>query len=281
MHIADGRLIVTFVWSPFVSMKFTVRLFLLVLFSMPAANGLAAKPLRLRVLSYNIHHAEGVDRELDVDRIAKMILAVKPDIVALQEVDQKVRRTNSVDQPAELARLTQMNVAFGPNIDLQGGHYGNAILTRFTVKEHKNYLLPNLNDGEQRGVLAAKIKTSAEPTDILVLATHFDHRPDDKERMLSAKFINHQFQNERGPALLMGDLNDVVGSRALNQLESIWKRTNTDPLPTVPVDQPKRQIDFILFRPADRWTVVETRVLEEAVASDHRAILSVLELQPE
>ena len=263
------------------SMKFTVRLFLLVLFSMPAANGLATEPLRLRVLSYNIHHAEGVDRKLDLDRIAKVILAAKPDIVALQEVDQKVRRTNSVDQPAELARLTQMNVAFGPNIDLQGGHYGNAILTRFTVKEHKNYLLPNLNDGEQRGVLAAKIKTSAEPADILVLATHFDHRPDDRERTLSAKIINHQFRNERGPALLMGDLNDVVGSPALNQLETIWKRTNTDPLPTIPVDQPKRQIDFILFRPADRWTVVETRVLEEAVASDHRAILSVLELQSE
>ena len=45
----------------------------------------AAEPLRLRVLSYNIHHAEGVDRQLDVERIARVILSVKPDLVALME----------------------------------------------------------------------------------------------------------------------------------------------------------------------------------------------------
>lgn len=33
----------------------------------------AAEPIRLRVLSYNIHHAEGVERKLDVDRIAQVI----------------------------------------------------------------------------------------------------------------------------------------------------------------------------------------------------------------
>ena len=39
-----------------------------------------------------------------------------------------------------------------------------------------------------------------------------------------------------------------------------------------------RQIDFVLVRPRERWRLVECRVLSEAVASDHRAILSVLEL---
>ena len=75
------------------------------------------------MLSYNIHHAEGVDNKLDLERIANVILSVKPDIIALQEVDQKATRSGSVDQPAELARLTKMNVAFGANIPLQGGHY--------------------------------------------------------------------------------------------------------------------------------------------------------------
>jgi endonuclease/exonuclease/phosphatase (EEP) superfamily protein YafD len=36
----------------------------------------------------------------------------------------------------------------------------------------------------------------------------------------------------------------------------------------------------VLFRPAKRWAVVETKVLEEAVASDHRALLAVLKLLP-
>jgi endonuclease/exonuclease/phosphatase family metal-dependent hydrolase len=44
------------------------------------------------------------------------------------------------------------------------------------------------------------------------------------------------------------------------------------------VNQPTKQIDFILFRPTERWRVVEVRVLDEAVASDHRAIFAVLEV---
>ena len=35
---------------------------------------------------------------------------------------------------------------------------------------------------------------------------------------------------------------------------------------------------MILFQPAKRWNVIEVRVLDEAVASDHRAIFAVLEL---
>jgi endonuclease/exonuclease/phosphatase family metal-dependent hydrolase len=51
-------------------------------------------------------------------------------------------------------------------------------------------------------------------------------------------------------------------------------------LATVPVDKPTKQIDFILFRTKDRWKVIEVKVLDEAVGSDHRAILAVLELAP-
>ena len=39
-----------------------------------------------------------------------------------------------------------------------------------------------------------------------------------------------------------------------------------------------RQIDYILVRPKERWKVIETKVLDEAVASDHRAIFAVIEL---
>ena len=60
------------------------------------------KPIRLRVLCYNIHHAEGVDGKLDLPRIARIILSVKPDLVALQEVDQNTKRTGQGEQAAEL-----------------------------------------------------------------------------------------------------------------------------------------------------------------------------------
>lgn len=240
----------------------------------------SGEPVRLRVLSYNIHHAEGVDRKLDVERIAAVIQSVKPDLVALQEVDRKVNRTNGVDQPAELARLTEMRVAFGANIELQGGHYGNAVLSRFPIARQQNHLLPNVDNGEQRGVLAVEVKLPAPGESLLLLATHFDHRRDEKERVLSAGAVNELVAKEDRPAILAGDLNDAIGSQTLDTLDRVWKRSNAEPLPTIPVTQPNRQIDFVLVRPTSRWKILETRVLDEAVASDHRAILAVLELQP-
>src|SRR5688500_2206377 len=85
----------------------------------------AAKPAgkTLRVLSYNIHHAEGTDGKLDVARIAGVIKAAGPDLVAVQEVDRNTTRTNKVDQAAELARLTGLHGEFARAIDLQGGQY--------------------------------------------------------------------------------------------------------------------------------------------------------------
>lgn len=261
----------------------------LVWFAVLASGGLlvngfafAAEPAGIRVLSYNIHHAEGVDRKLDLARIAQVILAVNPDIVALQEVDQNAKRSGTVDQPAELARLTGMNVVFGANIELQGGHYGNAVLSRFKIVRDQNHLLPNLENGEQRGVIEAEIATATTDSPILFLATHFDHRRDDQERIASADAINRLIAKRlQQPAVLAGDLNDVSGSETLSRLQSRWKITNETPLATIPVGQPTRQIDFVLVRPADRWRVNETRVLDEDIASDHRAILSVLEPLPQ
>ena len=49
------------------------------------------KSLQLRVLCYNIHHAEGVDGKLDLPRIARVILSAKPDLVALGEGIASIR----------------------------------------------------------------------------------------------------------------------------------------------------------------------------------------------
>lgn len=236
------------------------------------------KPVRLRVLCYNIHHAEGVDEKLDLPRIARVILSVKPDLVALQEVDQNTKRTGQVDQAAELSRLIKMKSVFGSNIDFQGGHYGNAILSRFPIIQKKNLHLPNVDSGEQRGVLESVIKVS-EDQSIFFLATHLDHRRPDEERLASAKFINKMIDShDSNPAILAGDFNDVPDSPTLKEIGKLWVRTNTDIAPTIPVEKPIRQIDYILVRPKKRWKVIESKVLDEKVASDHRAIFAVIEL---
>jgi endonuclease/exonuclease/phosphatase family metal-dependent hydrolase len=97
--------------------------------------------------------------------------------------------------------------------------------------------------------------------------------------LASAKFINQMIgSRDKMPAILAGDLNDVPDSPTLKEIGKLWARTNPEISPTVPVAKPVRQIDYILVRPKERWKVVETRVLGEAVASDHRAIFAVIEL---
>jgi len=236
-----------------------------------------AEPITIRVLSYNIHHGEGVDRKLDLDRIATAIRSVNPDLVALQEVDRKVKRSQSVDQPAELAKRTGMQAVFGANIPLQGGEYGNAILARFPLIRHKNHLLPTVDGSEQRGVIESEYQLP-DGRSLLLLATHLDFRADDRERLASVKVIEElTARHPDQPALLAGDLNDTPESRTLMQLTKTWQTVNKQPLATVPVDSPTKQIDFILFRPRGTWKVLEVKVLEESLASDHRAIFNILE----
>ncbi len=251
-----------------------------------SAQGAEAKatrpPERLRVLSYNIHHGEGVDRKVDLPRIAHVVNSVNPDLVALQEVDRGVRRTGGLDEPQELAKLTGMKVVFGNNIRFQDGDYGNAVLSKLPIKRHENHALPSFYDGEQRGVLEVEVETRVPGQSVLFLATHLDYRPDDGERLASVKFIDELMKSRKGrAALLAGDLNAMPDSRTLRQFETQWTRANEEVLPTFPVEKPVRQIDFILFRPAHRWRTIEVRVLDEAVASDHRGIFAVLELVPD
>lgn len=266
-----------------IPMLFRLALCLACLTAIPLrASDPASESGRLRVLTYNIHHGRGIDGNLNLPRIAGVIQSVEPDLVALQEVDQTVQRSGSVDQPAELARLTGMQVVFGGNITLQGGEYGNAVLTRLKVIRSSNHLLPRKDNGEQRGVLEVELAWPSSETTLRLLATHFDHRRSDAERLASAAMINDRTASSPDRnALLAGDLNDLPDSQTLQTLQKFWTSASRKPQPTIPVKTPRRQIDYILFRPASRWNVVETRVLPENTASDHRPVFSILEYLPQ
>ncbi|MGC1276056.1 MAG: endonuclease/exonuclease/phosphatase family protein [Planctomycetaceae bacterium] len=254
------------------------RFVLTLLVAMLLVPAVAEEPLRIRVLTYNIHHAEGTDDKLDLKRIARIIADAKPDLVALQEVDYTNDRTGRVDQAAELARLTGLTAVPGDNIDYRGGRYGNAALSRWPIAQSKNHLLPSTG-AERRGVLAVEIKPGEGRPALRFLCTHFDHRAgDDAERLASATFINELALESDAPAILAGDINAVPDSAVLKRLETVWRNPTADePLPTIPAAKPKRQIDYVLARSADSWKLIDATVLDESVASDHRPLLVVLE----
>lgn len=257
-------------------------LLLTVHFACSAVGVADAQPPRIRVLSYNIHHGEGSDRHIGLERIAKVIRTASADVVALQEVDRKTERSGGVDQPAELARLTEMGVVFGQNISYQGGGYGNAVLSRLPVKRHANHPLPSYDDGEQRGVLEMELQPDERAPPVIFFATHLDHRRDDRERLASVEAIEKLASKRTGiPMILAGDLNSTPTSRVLESFQRTWHSTTaSNKIMTFPAEEPRRQIDYVLVRPAERWKVVEVRAIDEPAASDHRPVLAVLELQP-
>lgn len=245
-----------------------------------ASTGFAANPITLRVMSYNIHHGEGLDEKLDLERIARIITDARADVVGLQEVDRGVERTQKRDLPAELAKLTGLTVHFEKNIAHQGGEYGNAVLTRFPIKRAKNTHLKSLANGEQRGV--QQLVLDVQGREILFMNTHLDARRDPAEREHSATELRAIVAAAGAmPVILVGDFNaaptapSIAAVRAF--LTDSWTVLSKEPGFTIPVKKPNKRIDYVWITPAS-ITPVKMEVLHSE-ASDHLPIIAELRLR--
>ena len=224
----------------------------------------------VRVLTYNIHHAEGMDEFVDLGRIAALIRALDPDLVALQEVDSVTSRTDEVDQAAELSRLTGLAHVYGSFMPYQGGAYGMALLSRWPVDTSQNLRLP---DGDEpRTALSATVTSPKSGQSIRFVGVHFYRT--DEERLAQATRLEEYLESETIPTILAGDFNSTPGSEVMIRLRNSWSVVlkGEDHL-TFSSYEPDREIDFVLFRPHDRFEVLDQWLVNEPVASDHRPVV--------
>lgn len=232
-----------------------------------------ASSLTWRVVSYNIRHGRGMDDRLDLERTAAVLRRVDPDIVALQEVDERVERSGGVDQAARLGELLDMNHAFGAFMDYQGGRYGLAILSRCPIVAIDSV---RLTEGNEPRVALAITATARDGSALKVVNVHFDWVQDDGFRYTQAAEVAAYLDAVAGSWILAGDLNDQPGSRTL---ELFRRRAAEAAKPdgarfTFPADEPIREIDFIFVAPPAEWVVRSVQVVDETVASDHRPVLA-------
>ena len=221
----------------------------------------------LRVVTYNIHHAQGKDGIVDYKRIAKIINDLNPDLVALQEVDKTTKRSNGVDQAKRLAKLTNLHYVFGPSMDFSSGKYGNAILSRFPVKDSKTVRLPTDPNLEPRSALFAKVQPGNGLPSLNFISTHFCHKNADI-RLRQAKSLNDLINDSKNGeiTLLAGDLNAHPESAPIQHLKMAgWSDAVA----------PKSKIDFIFYQSKHSWRVVECKIIDDLVASDHKPVLVV------
>ena len=258
-------------------MKRTQRIgLLLLLLALCAASAFAKTSLR--VMTYNIHVGVGMDKKLDLQRIADVINREKPDLVGLQEVDRGVKRTEGKDEIAELAALTRMEYAFAPNLDFQGGKYGVAILSRFPIKNTVHRMFENKREAERRGMLLVEVAVDGKP--LAFVTTHLDYQFEDG-RVFETEQLLSFLADVKGPLIVVADMNDVPSGGAYQlmrtKFDDAWvtSRAEGDGF-SYPADKPVKRIDHIFYRQnvrAKKARVVET------LASDHVPVVAELELQ--
>jgi len=231
-------------------------------------------------MTYNIHVGVGMDKKLDLHRIADVINHEQPDLAGLQEVDRGVKRTEGKDEIAELATMTHMHFAFAPNLDFQGGKYGVAILSRLPLNSIMHVMFENKREAERRGMLIVEVKVDGKW--VSFVTTHLDYQFADG-RLFETEQLLELVEDVKGPLIVVADFNDVPEGSAYKLMDTrfddawIVSRAKGDGF-SYPADKPSKRIDHIFYRSgggvhAKRAWVVET------LASDHVPVMAEIELK--
>ncbi|MEO5825648.1 MAG: endonuclease/exonuclease/phosphatase family protein [Gemmatimonadales bacterium] len=230
----------------------------------------------LDVVSYNIRHGQGMDDRVDLQRTAAVLLAQTPDIVALQEVDDRVQRSGRVDQARELGRLLGLKHAFGAFMDFQGGRYGMATLSRFPILSSWSIALPD--GSEPRIALATEIELPNRAR-IVAVNVHFDWLDDDNDRYRQAVALARVLDTLSLPYIVLGDFNDQRNSRTLRIFQdmAVELRKPSDDRFTFSSTNPTKEIDHVFVGPERPWRIGRIAVIDEKVASDHRPLIATIE----
>lgn len=231
------------------------------------------QPRDLRVAAYNIRHGEGMDRRLDLDRLAGVLRGLDADLIALQEVDKGTERTGRVDQVAVIAGRLGYRGVHGAHRPYQGGEYGNAVLSRLPVLAARTHAIPPAA-GSALAVLEVEVRMPGGGP-VSLVSVHLAGTVE--ERVSQADAVTALFASANRPVILAGDFNGRTDDPAVARLDRTWRRlTKTGPPGTYPADRPDREIDFVLLSPGARLEPRAHEVVPEAVASDHRPVLAVL-----
>jgi endonuclease/exonuclease/phosphatase family metal-dependent hydrolase len=240
------------------------------------------------VLSYNIHAGKDAERQPNLERVAKVIDSLHADVVLLQEVDRGTERSGHVDQVGELERLTGMHGAFAKSLDYQGGDYGIAALSRWTIDSAETVELPTTppadrGDGMYEPRVAIHIVLSSPEGRLDVIGTHLGAESESTFREQEARDLLRHIDTHvapDAPVIIGGDFNSVPESAVhtgfARKFQDSWEKCGEGEGFTFPADTPVRRIDYLYSR---GLRCTDARVVDTQ-ASDHRPLLVHFEIAP-
>lgn len=224
----------------------------------------------LRLMTYNIKNATGMDDVCNFQRVANVINNASPDVVAIQEVDSVTNRSNRKYVLGELAERTRMHAYFAPAIDFDGGKYGIGLLTKQVPLRLQTIPLPGREE--------ARALILAEFDNYIYCCTHLSLTEED--RMKSLEIVKAFTSSSHKPLFLAGDMNAEPESPFIKELQKDFQILSNPQQRTFPAPAPEETLDYIvaLKSNANGFAVVSAWVLNEPVASDHRPVVVELRM---
>lgn len=245
--------------------------------------------MRLTLMTYNVHSCRGRDGIVSPSRIASVVASLRPDVLALQEVDLGLSRTGHADQSRVIAEILKMEYMFHPALHRETGQYGNAVMSRYPLRLVRGGKLPGLpgrKDLEERGALWTEIRAGG--ASVQVINTHLGlvrrERLAQAAALLGPEWLGHP--DCRQPAILCGDMNDLPHSRVCRMFRTALRDAQRGPGRAGPRSGwpsrfPVTRLDYVFTGPG--ITVTGTRVPRDPpirVASDHLPLFVELEIRP-
>ena len=226
----------------------------------------------LKLATWNIHYGIGVDSRLDLSRITSVLGAIDADVIGLQEVGWHRRSHSKVDQFAYLREHTDYTVVEGLVRDPLRARFGNALLSRFPVRETQ-WIDLKVMGHMPRAALVAELETAADPLRVVVV--HLGLTAWERERQ-TQRLIDTIVTDDGAPppTAVLGDFNmmrsKTRASEVLARHFPICIRK-----PTYPARKPMLSLDRIYL--SAEWELSEAQVFRGGLAlqaSDHLPLVA-------
>jgi endonuclease/exonuclease/phosphatase family metal-dependent hydrolase len=229
---------------------------------------------RIRVVTYNIHKCRGMDRRIRPQRIVQVLREIDADVIALQEVVSAEGGGPEEDQAGYIAGALGLRSCMGENRRLNGGAYGNLLLSRYPLRDAINYDI-STNGRERRGCLRVDLDIAGAMLLHVFnvhLGTAYLERRRQARMLLTSTILNNG--GLRGARVVLGDFNEWLRGLATRLLsaefDSVDIQRNLGRSRTYPGLLPLLHLDHIYFDPI---LTVESLSLHRSrtalIASDH------------
>ena len=231
-------------------------------------------PAAVRIATYNVHRARGLDGRTRPERIAAVLRSIDADVVALQEVVGAGPRGGG--HAEEIGAALGMGWVMAPARQLRGHQFGNAVLSRFPITQHLEHDL-SWKTCEPRRMQRVDIAAHGCTLHLynVHLGTALFERRHQAHRLASIVSDRHT----TGPKLVLGDFNEWMRGLATNllseKLNSVDLRSYLKRKRTYPGLFPILHLDHIYY--AGKLEIVGIalpRTRLSLVASDHLPLVA-------